>query len=419
MTIMMTVIFVATMLLGVPIGAALLLGATGAIVALGDMPSNIAIMNLFRPMQNFTLVAIPFFIMSGALMMSGVMGQKIIGLASLLVGRFRGGLGQVNVLGSALFGGVSGSAVADASATGAVMIPWMRREGYPPALSGAITASSSIISVLIPPSIPLLIFATISNSSVADLFMAGVIPGLMLTAMMMSICYLLGYFRHFPTSRFLGTRREMGLMVLSALPAIALPVMILALLRLGIATPTEVSVTAVAYALLVRLFFYRDLDLSSLLASTIGTVATTGVVMLVIAASSVVSYVLAAENIPAMIAEWSLNTLGEPWKIIAMMIVIMLMVGMFIDLSAAILLLGPLFVVLAEAIDLSLVQLGVMMTLNLAIGLFTPPVGTTLFIAAALAKKSVGSVALELWPFYLAAALVLLLVSYVPLFTLQ
>ncbi|REC93687.1 TRAP transporter large permease [Kushneria indalinina] len=419
MTALMTVLFVVVMLLGVPIGAALLLGATGAIVALGDMPANIAIMNLFRPMQNFTLVAIPFFIMSGALMMSGVMGQKIIGLASLLVGRFRGGLGQVNVLGSALFGGVSGSAVADASAMGAVMIPWMSREGYPPALSGAITASSSIISVLIPPSIPLLIFATISNSSVADLFMAGVIPGLMLTVMMMGICYLLGYFRHFPISRFLGTPREMGLMVLSALPAIALPIMILALLRLGIATPTEVSVTAVAYALLVRVLIYRDLDLSSLLASTIGTVATTGVVMLVIAASSVVSYVLAAENIPAMISDWALTTLGEPWKIIAMMIVIMLVVGMFIDLSAAILLLGPLFVVLADAIDLSLVQLGVMMTLNLAIGLFTPPVGTTLFIAAALAKKSVGSVARELWPFYLAAALVLLLVSYVPLFTLQ
>lgn len=419
MTALMTGLFVVAMLLGVPIGAALLMGATGAIVVLGDMPANIAIMNLFRPMQNFTLVAIPFFIMSGALMMSGVMGQKIIGLASLLVGRFRGGLGQVNVLGSALFGGVSGSAVADASAMGAVMIPWMSREGYPPALSGAITASSSIISVLIPPSIPLLIFATISNSSVADLFMAGVIPGLMLTVMMMGICYLLGYFRHFPISRFLGTPRDMGLMVFSALPAIALPIMILALLRLGIATPTEVSVTAVAYALLVRVLLYRDLNLSSLLASAISTVATTGVVMLVIAASSVVSYVLAAENIPAMIAEWSLNTLGEPWKIIALMIVIMLVVGMFIDLSAAILLLGPLFVVLAEAIDLSLVQLGVMMTLNLAIGLFTPPVGTTLFIAAALAKKSVGSVARELWPFYLAAALVLLLVSYVPLFTLQ
>lgn len=419
MTALMAGLFVATMLLGVPIGSALLLGATGAVVLLGDMPSNIVIMNLFRPMQNFTLVAIPFFIMSGALMMSGAMGQKIIGLASMLVGRFRGGLGQVNVLGSALFGGVSGSAVADTSAMGAVMIPWMGREGYPPEFSGAITASSSIISVLIPPSIPLLIFATISNSSVAELFMAGVIPGLMLTVLMMGVCYLQGRFRRFPVSRFGGNPRDMALMVASAMPAIALPIMILALLRLGVATPTEVSVTAVAYALLVRALFYRDLSPSSLLASVIGTIATTGVVMLVIAASSVVSYVLIAENIPALISDWALATLGEPWKIIVLMNVIMLLVGMFIDLSAAILLLGPLFVVLANAIGLNLVQLGVMMTLNLAIGLFTPPVGTTLFIAAALAKKNVGSVARELWPFYLVAAVVLLLVSYFPFFTLQ
>ncbi|WP_110650040.1 TRAP transporter large permease [Salinicola peritrichatus] len=419
MTTLMMGLFFTVMLLGVPIGAALLLGATGAVVLLGDMPANIVVMNLFRPMQNFTLVAIPFFIMSGALMMSGAMGQKIIGLASLLVGRFRGGLGQVNVLGSALFGGVSGSAVADTSAMGAVMIPWMGREGYPPALSGAITASSSIISVLIPPSIPLLIFATISNSSVAELFLAGVIPGLLLTVLMMGICYLLGRFRHFPVSRVVGSRREVFVMVISALPAIALPIMILLLLRLGIATPTEVSVTAVAYALLVRGMFYHDLSLRSLLAGIIATVTTTGVVMLVIAASSVVSYVLTAENIPAVIAQWALSSIGEPWKIIALMNVIMLLVGMFIDLSAAILLLGPLFVVLANAIGLSLVQLGVMMTLNLAIGLFTPPVGTTLFIAAALAKRNVGSVARELWPFYLAAALVLMLVSYVPLFTLQ
>lgn len=419
MTALMAGLFVATMVVGVPIGSALLLGGTGAVVLLGDMPSNIVIMNLFRPMQNFTLVAIPFFIMSGALMMSGAMGQKIIGLASMLVGRFRGGLGQVNVLGSALFGGVSGSAVADTSAMGAVMIPWMGREGYPPELSGAITASSSIISVLIPPSIPLLIFATISNSSVADLFMAGVIPGLMLTVLMMGICYLQGRFRGFPVSRFSGSPGEMARMVASAIPAIALPIMILALLRLGIATPTEVSVTAVAYALLVRALFYRDLGLSSLLASVIGTVATTGVVMLVITASSVISYVLTAENIPALISNWALATFGEPWKIILLMNVIMLLVGMFIDLSAAILLLGPLFVVLANAIGLSLVQLGVMMTLNLAIGLFTPPVGTTLFIAAALAKKNVGSVARELWPYYLVAAVVLLLVSYFPSFTLQ
>lgn len=419
MTVLLIILFAAFMLVGMPIGYALVLSGTAAILLLGDIPSTVVLLKIFQPMQSFPLLAIPFFILSGALLMSGRLGQQLIAFAAALVGRFRGGLGQVNVFGSALFGGVSGSAVADASALGAMLIPWMRREGYPPALAAAITASSSIIAVLIPPSIPLILYAAVSNASIAQLFLAGLLPGAMLTIGLMVSCWLIGRARDLPVVRIEGGAKAVAKTALVAAPAISLPFMIVVLLRFGIATPTEVSVIAVAYALIIRFAFYRDLNGTGLLANIIATLATTGVVMLVIAASNLIGFILTVENIPAMLADWALNTLKEPWLIILMMNLVMLFVGMFLDLPAAILLLGPLFVALAGAIGLDLIQLGVMMTINLAIGLFTPPVGTTLFIASAISRESVGAVAREMWPFYLVASTLLGLVAFVPAFTIH
>lgn len=414
MTLFMLIGFAIFMVMGLPIGYALILSATIALVGIGDLPSTVILLKVFQPLQNFVLIAIPFFILSGALMMTGSLGQQLIGFATRLVGRFRGGLGQVNVAGSALFGGVSGSAVADASAIGGMLIPWMTKEGYPPSLSAAITASSSIISVLIPPSIPLILYATVSNESVADLFVAGIIPGLMLVVGLAFVCWLMGYLRELPLFKNEPNAPSIGRALLTAVPAISLPILIVVLLRMGIATPTEVSVLAVGYALVLRVAIYHDLTTKTFVNSLLATLVTTGVVMIVIAASNLVGYVLAFENIPNRVSEWALTVFSDPWQIILMMNIAMLTVGMFIDLSAAILLLAPIFVTMANAIGLNLTQLGVMMTINLAIGLFTPPVGTTLFISSAIAKVNVGSVARELWPFYLVAISVLLLVAFFP-----
>ncbi|ALM53892.1 TRAP transporter large permease [Halomonas huangheensis] len=419
MTITMLVGFALLMILGLPVGYALIFSASVALVVIGDLPSTVVLLKVFQPLQNFVLIAIPFFILSGALMMTGSLGQNLIAFATRLVGRFHGGLGQVNVAGSALFGGVSGSAVADASAIGGMLIPWMTREGYPASLSAAITASSSIISVLIPPSIPLILYATVSNESVAGLFLAGVIPGLLLVVGMALVCWVMGYTRKLPLFHGEDGAPSLARALFTALPAISLPLLIVVLLRFGIATPTEVSVMAVAYALLLRLVVYRDLTRQALVTSLIATLITTGVVMIVIAASNLVGFVLAFEHVPQRVSEWALAAFSDPWQIILMMNLAMLVVGMFIDLSAAILLLAPLFVTIANAIGLNLTQLGVMMTINLAIGLFTPPVGTTLFISSAIARVNVGSVARELWPFYLVAMAVLLLVAFVPFITLQ
>ncbi|WP_174801258.1 TRAP transporter large permease [Martelella limonii] len=417
MTAIMTGLFAVMLTLSVPVGYALIIAAGAAILIDGGTPTVVAVVKLFQPTQSFPLLAIPFFILSGSLMMTGTLGQKLIQFAANLVGRFHGGLGQVTVVGSTIFGGVSGSAVAEASALGTMLIPWQKREGYPAGFAAAVTASSSTIAGLIPPSIPLILFSTVSNASIASLFSAAILPGLLLAFGMMMVCYLSGRIRNFPRLSDTGGLKRLGSTIVSAAPALAMPFIIIVLLRAGIATPTEVSVIAVAYALIVSVLIYRDLTVKRLQEALVGTVITTGVVMLVITASSLVGHVLISERVPTYVAQWAQETLGNKYMIILMMNIIMLVVGMFLDLPAAILLLGPTFVAIAQAIGLDLVQLGVMICINLSIGLFTPPIGTTLFIGAVIAKVPIGAVVRELWPFYMVAITVLALISYVPFLT--
>jgi tripartite ATP-independent transporter DctM subunit len=414
----MLIAFFALLALSMPVGYALVISAGSAILWQGTIPLVLVVVKLFQPSQSFPLLAIPFFILSGSLMMSGKLGEHLVQFAARMVGRFHGGMGQVSVVGSTIFGGVSGSAVAEASALGAMLIPWQKREGYPPAFAAAVTASSSVIAGLLPPSIPLILFSTVSNVSIAALFTAAILPGLMLAGGMMLACYFSGRLRNFPRLSEPAVRQKLGYVLLHAMPALLMPIFIIVLLRAGIATPTEVSVIAVAYALVVSATIYRDLTFASIYAALINTVITTGIVMLVITASSLVGHVLVTERIPTLIATWATEVLGAPWLIMMMMTMIMLTVGMFLDLPAAVLLLGPIFVAIGTTIGIDLVQLGLVVCINLSIGLFTPPVGTTLFIGAAIAKVSIGSVIKELWPFYLVSFTVLLLMMYVPALTI-
>lgn len=418
MTFLMLAIFSVLLVLAFPVGYALIVSSGIAAITIGEMPSATVVVKIFQPSQSFPLLAIPFFVLSGNLMMGGTLGKKLIEFATALVGRMHGGLAQVSVVGSTIFGGVSGSAVAEASALGSMLIPWQKREGYPAPFAAAAIASSSVIAGLIPPSIPLIIFATVSDQSIASLFLAGLVPGLMLCAGFMLVCYFSGRIRNFPRLLNKVTAREFLTITFYALPALVMPLFIVVLLRAGIATPTEVSVMAVFYGLVVSLLIYRDLNLKRLFNALVHTAITTGVVMLVISASNMVGYVLTVEAIPKAVAEWALETLKNPLMILLMMNVIMLVVGMFLDLPAAILLLGPTFVAIGNAIGLDLIQLGIMMAVNLSIGLFTPPVGTTLFVSAAISRESIGAIARELLPFYLVALVVLTLVTYFPSLTM-
>jgi tripartite ATP-independent transporter DctM subunit len=304
--------------------------------------------------------------------------------------------------------------VADASAIGSLMIPWHKRLGYPAAFSAATLAAAATIDILIPPSIPMILFALTANASIASLFVAGVLPGLLLCGGFMFACWWVGRRRNFPrdSSPFNGAAFRRHL--LYALPAVILPLLIIVFLRFGIATPTEVAVLSTFYAGLVSAVMYRDLTWSRLNAAIVQAGLATGVVLLVIMASSAIGWLLTFDQTPQGIANWVQENVHAKWLVILLMNLMMLFLGMFIDLPAAVLLLAPVFVPLAQSIGMDMTQLGVMMVVNLAIGLYTPPVGTTLFITSALAKVKVGQTVRELAPFYLVAFAVLGLVSYVP-----
>lgn len=417
MTSMMIAGFFLLMALAVPIAHAML-GGTAFALWMEGRPMAVLAQRLYSPTQSFPMLAVPFFILAGSLMMQGRFGEYLVNIARLFVGNLRGGLGQVSIIGSVMFGGVSGSAVADATAMGNALIPVQKKAGYPGGFAAAVNASSSTISVLIPPSIPLILYGLVANVSIIDLFVAGILPGIMLGVGMFGAVWLVARQKGLPRSPLPGGFRAFRSQLLMAIPALLMPVFIIGTLRFGVATPTEVSVMAVAYALVVCGLIYRDLTWHGAWQAAVETAMMTGAVMLIIMASSTIQWLLTAEQVPQNLALWVTGTLSEPWLIILALNIVMLVVGAFLDLPAAVLLLGPLFVGIGQAIGMDPVQLGLMMVVNLSIGLYTPPVGTTLFISAGIARVGIGETVRALIPFYLVALLVLFLISYVPALTI-
>ena len=418
MSLILALVFFALVALSFPISHALVIGATAGVLWTGQTPFGI-IQQLFLPTQNFPLIAIPFFIMAAELMMTGKLGQHLIDFATDLVGRFRGGHAQVSVLGSTLFGGVSGSAVADATALGSLLVPWQIKVGYPRAFCGATIAAASTIDILIPPSIPLILYSLVSNASIGALFLAGVLPGLLVAAGFLAVCNVSARLRGFPFHTKPVAWGVMARRGLYAMPALLMPVLVLVGLRSGVITPTEVSTSAVVYAMLVSGFFYRDLTWARIKESIYKSGVATGVVLLLIMASTAAGSLLTIEQVPQMFLEWAKSNFDTRNSALVLMNLMMLVAGMFIDLPAAILLLTPLFLPLAHSFHIDLVQLGIVMVVNLAIGLYTPPVGTTLFIGSMLSKSSIGATVKELLPFYAVGLGVLVLMSYVPALTLH
>ena len=410
--------FFALLALAVPVGHVLVIASGAAILAAQEFPVMLVAQQMVNQTLSFPMLALPFFILAGSLMMSGRLGEKLIGFATELVQRFRGGLGSVTVLGSCVFGGVSGSAVADATALGGMLIPWQVREGYPSGFVAANNSAAASIAILIPPSIPFILYSLVSNVSIADLFLAGVLPGLLLTSGFVAVCNISARVRGFPWTETPFNAAKCRALFIEALPALLMPFMIIVLLRFGFATPTEVSVIAVFYALLAGVFIYKDMTVKRFFQALLAAGVATGVVMLVIMGSAVVGWMMTYAQVPQLFAEWCLTTLQAPWLIIIALIVIMLIAGMFIDLPAAILLLGPIFVPLAESIGLDLTQLGLVMVLTLAIGLYTPPVGTTLFISSSIARVSILRASRELFPFYVVALSITLAFAFIPALTL-
>jgi tripartite ATP-independent transporter DctM subunit len=410
--------FTVLMLLAIPVGHALVVAAGVTLAWQGQLPLTIIAQQMYQQTQSFPMLALPFFMLAGSLMLGGQLGSELLAFASKAMQRWRGGPLSTTVVASVVFGGVSGSAVANASALGSVLIPWQKKQGYPAPLCAANNATSAIIDILIPPSIPLILYSLVSNVSIADLFTAGILPGLMMAGGFVLLCNYIARKRGYVSGEDPVGRRELLRLAWRSMPALLMPVIILLGLRFGIATPTEIAVLAVLYALVLSLVLYRDMSFERFRASMIEAGIATGVVMLVIMGSAIVGWILTFDQVPQRFAEWVGATISNPLLVILAMNVLLLIVGMPIDLPPAILLLGPIFVPLAAKIGLDPVQLGLIMVLNLGIGLYTPPIGTTLFISTSIARTSLGETTKELWPFFGVAMIVLLLISYVPALTI-
>ncbi|HYZ34577.1 MAG TPA: TRAP transporter large permease [Crenalkalicoccus sp.] len=410
--------FTLLLLIGTPV--AFCLGASSLLtVAWMGLPSVVVFQQLASGMNVFSMLAIPFFIFAGDLMLRGEIADRLVALAAAMVGHLRGGLGQVNIVAATLFGGVSGSAVADASAVGGVMIPQMKARGYAPDYAVNVTANAALIDLLIPPSHNMILYVIAAGGaiSVADLFTAGIIPGLLTMAALMVVAWLVAVRRGYPREEFPGWLVLLRLTAAS-LPGLLLIVIIFAGVRSGVFTATESACVAVLYALMVVLLVYRSLTWQGFLEAVGGAARTTGMVMLIIGTASAFGWLMALLQVPAQTVALMRGITEDPLLTLLLINVILLVLGTFMDMAPLIMIGTPIFLPVVKALGMDPVQFGIVLIVNLGIGLITPPVGPVLFVACAVGKVSMWEATKTSVPFYAAMLVVLMLVTYVPALSL-
>ncbi|MCO5161173.1 MAG: TRAP transporter large permease [Mesorhizobium sp.] len=411
-------VFTLLMLIGTPIAFCLGVASFATVLYMG-LPPLVVFQRLNSGMSIFSLLAIPFFIYAGDLMVRGGIAQKIVAFAASLIGHVRGGLGQVNIVTATLFGGISGSAVAEAAAVGGLMIPQMKERGYGTDYAVNVTSMAALIALLIPPSHNMIIYSISAGGqiSIADLFTAGIIPGILLALALMTTAYVVARRRGYPTEPFPGFAMVLHLLAV-ALPGLLLIAIIFGGVRSGVFTATESSCIAVLYALLVTVFVYRQMTWEGFVHATMGAVRTTAMVLLIIGMAAAFSWLMAFLKVPAALVA-SMNAVSEnPLVILLLLNLIMLLLGTFMDMGPTIIIVTPIFLPVAQAYGIDPVHFGVIMILNLGIGLNTPPVGAVQFVACAVGKISVWEAMRSIWPFYGAGILVLALVTYIPALSL-
>jgi tripartite ATP-independent transporter DctM subunit len=403
------------MLAGVPIALSLGLTAIGIMYWMGG--SDLLIMfgqRAYFGTAAFPLLAVPFFILAGNLMNTGGITQRIFTVAQLCVGRIHGGLGHVNVIASMIFAGMSGSAVADAAGLGVVEIRAMAKAGYSTRFSAAITAVSSTIGPIIPPSIPFVIYGSLTNVSVGDLFLAGIIPGLLMGVALMAVIAFVAKRHNLPRMSGRPSGREALRVLGGALPALIMPPLIVGGILNGWFTPTEAAVAASLYAMFLGLVYYRELRPADLPAVLWDSAKQTVQVMFIIAAAAPFGWVLIQQQIPNAIINAILHVSSTPWVVLLMVNLILLVLGMFVEGIAIMIITFPIFMPLIKHIHVDPTHFGVIVVLNLMIGLVTPPVGMCLYAVSAISDVSMSDLFAEMWPYVVALVVVLGVVTYVP-----
>lgn len=408
--------FVILFVLGVPIAFSLGLSTLATMLFTMDMTPAVTTIaqRMAGGINSFALLAIPLFILSGLLMAQGGIAKRVIDFSKAVVGSLPGGLAFVNVVSCMLFGAISGSAVAATSAIGGFMIPEMNKAGYDKNFNAAVTATAATTGMLIPPSNILIVYAVASGGvSIAALFVGGYVPGILVGLALMGVCAAYAKRHNFPA----GVRVPFGVLVqctVAALPSLFLIILVIGGILAGIFTATEAGAIAVLYALVLSMFVYRQLNLAQLKEILLKSAETTAIVMFLIGTSMAMSWLLAYENIPTIVADTLIGLSDNPFVILLLINLVLLMVGIFMDMTPAVLIFTPIFLPVAVELGMSPLHFGIMMVLNLCIGLCTPPVGSILFVGCAIAKTSISQIVRPMIPMYAAMFLALMLVTYVP-----
>jgi len=414
--ICLVILFVCLML-SVPIGVSLGLSTAVAMAVATSTPTILVAQKAFSGLDSFPLMAVPFFMLAGSLMTNGGIARRIVEVADLLVGKITGGLGMATVAASMFFAAISGSAQATVSAMGTMMLPEMEKRGYDKSFATGLTATAGTIGVIIPPSIPFVIYGVASGASISDLFIAGFVPGILIGAALMTVCYVIskkrGYRGHGNTS-VTGEKRPASKIIFSAIPALLSPVIILGGIYGGIFTPTEAAVVATVYSLVVGAFVYRELDWKALLASLRATADMCGLTALALGFSMSFANFLTMQQIPQKVAAWMTATFSQGWALRIVILLILLFVGLFVDNISSCMILTPVLLPIALATGMSDVHFGIVMTCALAIGFVTPPYGCNLFTASAISQMPIEKISKAAVPFIIAMFVCLLLITFIP-----
>jgi tripartite ATP-independent transporter DctM subunit len=411
----MLVVFFLLLLTGTPI--AFCLGITAVLVFLkmdAPMLMQIVPLKFFSGIDMFALMAMPLFMLAGEIMNRIQVTHRLVDLANVLIGNIRGALAHVNIVVSILFAGLTGAAVADTAALGTMLIPAMEKDGYPRSFAAAVTAASSIIGPIIPPSIIMVIYGSMMNVSIAGLFAAGIVPGLLVGVSLMLLSARISSKRGYPKGARRATLKEVGVAFRKAFIPLLTPIIILGGILTGIFTPTEAAAVAVFYAMLIGFFVYRNLSLRDIPSVLFEMVRNSGSVFVILSAASILGWVLASEQVPEMVGEMILSISSNKYTALLIINLILLVIGMFMDMTAVVIILGPILHPLAVSLGIHPLHFGIIMIVNVNIALMTPPLGACLFVACSISRISLEAISREILPFIAAEAVVLILVTYNP-----
>ena len=413
------IIFFLLLCIRVPVAFSIAIGALTFFVTESGIPSYLFVQKLISPTMSFPLLAVPFFIMTGVIMNYAGISKRIMNLADALVGHFIGGFAQINILMSTMMGGMSASANADAAMQSKIVVPEMIKRNYTPGFSAAITACSSIIAVIIPPGIGLVLYGFISGSSIGKLFLAGIIPGIFLSLILMITVRFVSYKKKFlPSRNKKATGKEILIALRDAIFGLLIPIIIVGGIRFGAFTPTEAGAIAVAYSLFVGFFIYKELNLSIIPTIINQTVIATSVILLIICAASAFGYYLTWERIPVILAEFLTEFSSNAFVILLMINIFLLILGMFIEGTAALILLTPILVPIIKTYDIDPVHFGIVFILNLTIAGATPPVGTLMFTTCSISDVKIEDYIKEGYLFIIATIFALVIITYFPFLSL-